>query len=181
MKNYQYFGKVPLPRGAFSDLKKDIATMHFWERQMMRNGIGQVGETTGSFSSPESQYFKNFGNALTDFNLWLDDLDIGAYDSQVMLFKSVERHNDHWPKMSAKINSRRSWVATGFLHLVVGGTFDMTFLGKTRSYSRGDMFIMNPNCFHEVKSKSPLCATLHACVPLKYGIEKLSQHYHPHV
>jgi hypothetical protein len=177
MKNYEYFGKVPLPRGAFRDLKKDIIPLSFWKRQMKRNGVGQVGELAGTFASPEGQYFKNFGDALTEFNLWLDELDIGAYDSQVLLFKSVTRHSDDWPKMARKINGRNRWVASGFLHLVVGGTFDMSFLGKTRSYSRGDLFIMNPNCYHEVKTKSPLCATLHACVPLQHGIETLSQQF----
>ena len=76
-------------------------------------------------------------------------------DFSVLGFKDVGEHVDWWP--SVKV--RGSWYRSFFLHWVLTGKFDLKVGKETETFKKGDVFAMNPNVKHFVKT--PLtCVTM---------------------
>lgn len=81
--------------------------------------------------------------------------------ASVLSYRSVEIHNDDWDSLQ---DARKRLVAPGFLHVVLSGQCVVRSGTKIGHYSRGDVFLLNPNVLHEVPSKTH-CMTYTEVVP----------------
>lgn len=82
-------------------------------------------------------------------------------DASVLEYRQVGQHDDDW---NTVLDSRKKWVAPGFLHLVLSGSCVVRCGGVEQAFKRGDVFLLNPNVPHEVPSKTR-CMTYTVVVP----------------
>ena len=85
-------------------------------------------------------------------------------EDSVLWYRAVRRHTDDW--LSQRFEGMPRSCAVAFLHVCIQGTTRLRVSNETLTLSRGDVFLLNPNTYHEVLS-STLCCTLCYVVPLK--------------
>jgi len=83
------------------------------------------------------------------------------HDGSILAYRNVGWHSDDWDKCA---NSRGKWVAPGFLHVMLSGECEITVGRKTITARRGDVFLLNPNVIHMVRTNR-LCMTYTSVVP----------------
>ena len=143
--NLRCIGRVRVPRCFVQKYRRmiDLSAMKYFEVDQVRVEDADRNEMWGLLSDA-------FGAGVP----------LGV-EGSVLAYKEVGEHNDDWHTVQ---DARKNWVAPGFLHVVLSGSCVLRCGGVTRSFKRGDVFLLNPNVAHEVTSKT-LCVTYTVVVP----------------
>lgn len=141
----RYVGNLRVPRGVVGQFRRRLD--HFGMRNLE---LRQIHVDDVGLSEMWNLLSASFGA----------DVPPGG-EASVLEYRSVGEHDDDW---STVLDSRKNWVAPGFLHVVLSGSCVVRCGRVKRAFKRGDVFLLNPNARHEVPSKT-LCMTYTVVVP----------------
>lgn len=145
---FKKLGRVPIPRGAVSGL---VGKLESIDRYRLKD-YDLIQRDIEDY--PDSYYFEAIKSLSSQFY----DLD-SCIDESILIFKSIDDHNDHWPDTDRNGKSFKSL----FFHTVIGGSGKLKIGTQSFRIERGDVFAMNPNINHSfVHDKGEYCITLSA-------------------
>ena len=161
----QHLGTMTIPKGAVSE------GMRFFRERMPQSmgsvNIGRLFQATPSstFESKTRQTEK-ICDLIEHRVQSIFQHPIKGYkeDPCFLVYKEVGKHNDEWDDILLEDGS---YSSPAFLHVVLSGKFTMEIGRKKHQFKKGDVFAMNPNKDHAVKSDT-LCMTYCMTVPMKF-------------
>jgi hypothetical protein len=148
MKNFVFIKKIKISNKLLQQAKDSLEYQMFY----LNDGIRDVTQ-----QEVEPLFVRE---------LCLDGFEIPK--PSFLAFKGVPKHKDD----DVKTYHNGVKYSTGFVHVVVKGRFTLTVGSCSYELSKGDVFIMNPNASHSVKTKH-LCYTLIYDVPMRPYIKTL--------
>lgn len=139
-------GKKRLPKGTAKAVK-EIRSEHEWFLE--RREVVQITK----------DYRNEKGSEYID--MYLPMLPDSVCDEEaILMFRDVGDHDDDWRKV--RHNGR--FVSAAFVHIVIHGRADIFCGGKSVSVEKGDVFAIDMNKRHSVRSNT-LCITACVTVP----------------
>lgn len=157
MKHLVSLGRIPVPRV----LTTPVSSIRDLTKVMMREMPNRYKDNVVQFNPPSAwnnDRYRGRGEVVTIKNVVEARIPRETRfdeDFSVLGFKNVDEHTDWWPAVKVK----GQWYRSFFLHWVLTGKFELKVGKEVATFKKGDVFAMNPNVKHFVKT--PLtCVTM---------------------